>query len=157
MGFLYVGFFLIAKRFFFKKPPVKTAAKQTLCSSVFKYIWFQIPNNYSHWIKVDSNPIGAALQVSIGQRLTQNTKKTPQNSHTKFFLVSFFLSRLAETSYHWKKKKTGMTFKVQQNYWRAWPMNVCVYDNIRLQIIQVKKLNLLLYNNVIVWILTWPA
>lgn len=36
-------------------------------------------------------------------------------------------------------------------------MNVCVYDNIRLQIIQVKKLNLLLYNNVIVWILTWPA
>lgn len=104
MGFLYVGVFLIAKRFFFKKPPVKTAAKQTLCSSVFKYIWFQIPNNYSHWIKVDSNPIGAALQVSIGQRLTQNTKKTPQNSHTKFFLVSFFLSRLAETSYHWKKK-----------------------------------------------------
>lgn len=99
MGFLYVGVFLIAKRFFFKKPPVKTAAKH-----IFKYIWFQIPNNYSHWIKVDSNPIGAALQVSIGQRLTQNTKKTPQNSHTKFFLVWFFLSRLAETSYHWKKK-----------------------------------------------------
>lgn len=36
-------------------------------------------------------------------------------------------------------------------------MNVCVYDNIRLQIIQVKKLNLLLFNNVSVWILTWPA
>lgn len=81
------GFFLIAKRFFKKKPPVKTAAKQMLYPS---NIWFQIPNNYSHWIKVESNPIGAALQVSIGQRLTQNTKKTPQNSHTKFFLVSFF-------------------------------------------------------------------
>lgn len=84
MGFLYVGVFFNCKKiFFFKKPPVKTAAKQM-------YIWFQIPNNYSHWIKVESNPIGAAQQVSIGQRLTQNTKKTPQNSHTKFFLVSFF-------------------------------------------------------------------
>lgn len=99
------GFFLIAKRFFFKKPPVKTAAKQTLCSSVFKYIWFQIPNNYSHWIKVDSNPIGAALQVSIGQRLTQNTKKTPQNSHTKFFLVSFFFKQIGRNKLPLGKKK----------------------------------------------------
>lgn len=110
-GISICGFFFNCKKIFFKKPPVKTAAKQTLCSSVFKYIWFQIPNNYSHWIKVDSNPIGAALQVSIGQRLTQNTKKTPQNSHTKFFLVSFFLSRLAETSYHWKKKKLAWPSK----------------------------------------------